>query len=171
MTPYSAVFVPEHPESATELSLTSLSPLSDGIGSDWAHFSASGFLEVNPDTLLLASTFLDTDIEKNNAFGGCYSSQENQVIAVKPLLHHQHSSPTFKSFDLRDPSSREIKLGGVEEQKNIIKTSQPRVFQLDDAFIDFWSDSLLDLISVDWPTLTFCKFKSSLVPELTFDVA
>ena len=49
MTPYSAVFVPEHPKSATELSLMSLSLLINGIGSDWAQYSASGFLEVNPD--------------------------------------------------------------------------------------------------------------------------
>ena len=77
----------------------------------------------------------------------------------------------FYSVELRSPSFLEIKLGGVEEQKNIIKTSQPQGFQPDDAFIDFWSDSLLDPISADWPTLIICKFKSPLVPELTFDVA
>ena len=103
-------------------------------------------------------TLFDTDIEKNNAFGGCYSSQDNRSESASP-------SSTFESFDLRGPSSREIKLGGVEEQKNIIKTSQPRVIQLDDAFIGLWSDSLLDPISVDWPTLIICKFKSSLVAE------
>ena len=77
----------------------------------------------------------------------------------------------FYSVELRNPSFLEIKLGDVEEQKNIIKTSQPRGFQPDNAFIDFLSDSLLDPISADWPTLIICKFKSPLVPELTFDVA
>ena len=119
-------------------------------------------------TLLLASILFDTDIEKEKQL-----LRRLLVLSRKSSNRSEAASPssTFKSFDLRGPSSREIKLGGVEEQKNIIKTSQPRVFQLDDAFIDFWSDSLLDPISVDWPTLTICKFKSSLVPELTFDVA
>ena len=54
----------------------------------------------------------------------------------------------FYSVELHSPSFLEIKLGDVEEQKNI-KTSQPRGFQPDDAFIDFWSDSLLDPISAD----------------------
>ena len=106
-------------------------------------------------------TLFDTDIEKNNAFGGCYSSQKKQVIAVKPLLYHQHLKASIFAVLLPVKS----KLGGVEEQKNIIKASQPRVFQLDDAFIGLWSDSLLDPISVDWPTLIICKFKSSLVAE------
>ncbi|KAF8809977.1 hypothetical protein BYT27DRAFT_7050309, partial [Phlegmacium glaucopus] len=44
------------------------------------------------------------------------------------------------------------------------------IIQLDEAFVDFWSDSLLDPISADWPTFIICKFKSSLVPELTFGV-
>ena len=145
MTPYSAVFVPEHPKSAIELSLTSLSPLSNGIGGDWAQFSASGFLEVNPDTLLLASILFDTDIEK-----------EKQLLRRLLVLSRKSSnrseaasiSSMFYSVELRSPSFLDIKLGGVEEQKNIIKTSQPRGFQPDDAFIDFWSDSLLDPIGL-----------------------
>ena len=154
MTPYSAVFVPEHPESSTELSLMSLSPLINGIGSDWAQYSASGFLEVNP-----------------HPFWHWYREKQRLrrllLLSKKTSNRSEAASPssTFKSFDLSGPSSGEIKLGGVEEQKNIIETSQPRVFQLDEAFIGLWSDSLLDPISADWPTLIICKFKSSLVAE------
>ena len=141
MTPCSAVFVPEHPESSTELSFMSLSPLINGIDSDWAQYSASGFLEVNPDP---------------DPFWHWYREKQRLrrllLLSRKSSNRSEAASPssTFKSFDLRGPSSREIKLGGVEEQKNIIKTSQRQGFQPDDAFIDFSSDSLLDPIGLRW---------------------
>ena len=161
----SAAFVPEHPKSTTELSpMSPLSPLSNGIGSDWAQFSASGFLEVNPNIIPLASTLLDTDIEKTTP------PEAVTPLSRKSSKRSKAASPSSprKSFDLHRPTSPEAKLEGIEEQKNIIKASEPRIIQLDDAFINFWSDSMLDPISANWPTFVICKFKSSLVPELTF---
>ena len=164
----STSFVPGHPKSATEFTpMSPLSPLNNGIGSDWAQFSSSGFLEVNPNIMPLASTLLDTDIEKT-------TPPENVTpLSRKSSKRSKAASPSSprKSFDLHRPTSPEAKLEGIEEQKNVIKASQPRIIQLDEAFIDFWSDSLLDPISGDWPTFIICKFKSSLVPELTFSVA
>ena len=161
----SAVFVPEHPKSTTELSpMSPLSPFSNGIGSDWAQFSASGFLEVNPSIIPLASTLLDTDIEKTTP------PEAVTPLSRKSSKRSKAASPSSprKSFDLHRSTSPEAKPEGIEEQKNIIKASEPRIIQLDDAFINFWSDSMLDPISANWPTFVICKFKSSLVPELTF---
>ena len=160
-------FLPEHPKLATELSpMSPLSPLSNGIGSDWAQFSASGFLEVNPNIIPLASTLLDTDIEKTTP------PEAVTPLSRKSSKRSKAASPSpRKSFELHRPTSPEAKLEDIEEPKNIIKASQPRIIQLDEAFIDFWSDSLLDPINANWPTFIICKFKSSLVPELTFGVA
>ena len=163
----SAAFVPDHPKLATEPPLSPLQ-VGNGIGSDWAQFSASGFLEVNPSTIPLASTLFDTDIEKTTP------PEAVTPLSRKSSKRSKAASPSSprKSFDLHRPTSPETKLEGVEEQQNnIVKASQPRIIQLDEAFIDFWSDSLLDPISADWPTFIICKFKSSLVPELTFEVA
>ena len=163
----SAAFVPEHPKLATEPPLSPLQ-VGNGIGSDWAQFSASGFLEVNPSTIPLASTLFDTDIEKTTP------PEAVTPLSRKSSKRSKAASPSSprKSFDLHRPTSPETKLEGVEEQQtNIVKASQPRIIQLDEAFIDFWSDSLLDPISANWPTFIICKFKSSLVPELTFEVA
>ena len=159
-----------HPKPATELSpMTLLSPLSNGIGSDWTQFSASGFLEVSPNIVPLASTLLDTDIEKT-------IPPESVVtpLSRKSSKRSKAASPFRKNVDVPRPvreTSPETKSEGIEEQKNIIKASQSQIIQLDEAFVDFWSDSLLDPISADWPTFIVCKFKSSLVPELTFGVA
>jgi hypothetical protein len=164
----SAAFVPGHRKSASELTpMSPLSPISNSIGSDWAQFSSSGFLEINPIIIPLASTLLDTDIEKTTP------PEAVTPLSRKSSKRSKAASPSSprKSFDLHRPNSPEAKLEGIEEQKSIIKASQPRVIQLDEAFIDFWSDSLLDPISADWPTFIICKFKPSLVPELTFGVA
>ena len=163
-----AAFVPDHPKLSTDLTPPSpLSPLSNGIGSDWAQFSTSGFLEVNPKTIPLASTLFDNDIEKTTP------PETVTPPSRKSSKRRKAASPSSprKSFDLHRPTSPEDKLEGIEEQKNIVRASEPQIIQLDEAFVDFWSDSLLDPISSGWPTFIICKFKSSLVPELTFGVA
>jgi hypothetical protein len=41
---------------------------------------------------------------------------------------------------------------------------------LDEAFVDFWTDTLLDPITPDWPPFVVCKLKHALVPDLTFGI-
>ncbi|KAJ7666474.1 hypothetical protein B0H17DRAFT_907710, partial [Mycena rosella] len=41
------------------------------------------------------------------------------------------------------------------------RATQFQIVQLDEAFIDFWSDALLDPISASWPAFVICKIKSS----------
>ena len=160
----SATIVPGHPKSAAEFSpMFPPSPISNGIGSDWAQFSASGFLEVNPSIVPLASTLLDTDIEKTTP------PEAVTPLSRKSSKRSKAASPSSprKSSELHRSTSPETRLEGIEEQKDIIKASQLRIIQLDEAFIDFWTDSLLDPISANWPTFIICKFKPSLVHELT----
>ena len=160
-----------HSKSSTEFSpLTPLSPLANMVGSDWAQFSASGFFETSPNAIPLASTLLDTDIEK--------TTPPDPIIPLsrKSSKRSKAASPSSprKSVDLAHSgreTSPEGKPEDVEDQKTIIKASQLQVIQLDEAFIDFWTDSLLDPISADWPAFIICKFKSSLVPGLTIGVA
>lgn len=167
----SEAIVAGHPKSATEFSpMTLLSPLNNGIGSDWAQFSASGFLEVSPGIIPLASTLLDTDIEKT------IPPEPVTPLSRKSSKRSKAASPSSprKSVDLArfgGETSPEARPEDIEEQRNVIKASQLEIVQLDEAFIDFWADSLLDPISADWPKFILCKFKSSLVPELTFGVA
>ena len=153
--------------------LAPLSPLSNGIGNDWAQFSASGFLEVSPNIIPLASTLLDTDIEKTIPLEPATPLSRKSSKRSKATS----PSPRRKSLDFSRPGTEtpevkpEVTPESIEEQKNIIRASQPQIIKLDEAFIDFWSDSLLDPITANWPTFIICKFKSSLEPELTFGVA
>ena len=170
----SEVIVAGHSKSTAELSPpTPLSPVSNGIGSDWAQFSASGFLEVSPSIIPLASTLFDTDIEKTippepvsrHSRKSSKRSKHSKAASLSPL----RESDIWPRPGIE--SSAEIKPEGTGEQKNIIKASQPQIIQLDEAFIDFWSDSLLDTINANWPMFIICKFKPSLVPEFTIGVA
>lgn len=43
--------------------------------------------------------------------------------------------------------------------KSTVKSIE--IVQVDEAFFDFWSDSLLDPISADWPTFVVCQLKDS----------
>lgn len=43
-----------------------------------------------------------------------------------------------------------------------------QVVQLDESFIDFWSDALLDPVSSDWPSFVVCKLNSNVVPDLKY---
>ncbi|KIJ54094.1 hypothetical protein M422DRAFT_108303, partial [Sphaerobolus stellatus SS14] len=35
------------------------------------------------------------------------------------------------------------------------------LIKLDEAFIDFWADTLLDSITAAWPTFVICQLKAS----------
>ncbi|EEB99094.1 hypothetical protein MPER_01288, partial [Moniliophthora perniciosa FA553] len=53
----------------------------------------------------------------------------------------------------------------AEENKPVSRAIQISIVKLDEAFIDFWSDALLDPISDGWPRFVICRLKSSL-PEI-----
>ncbi|KAF8213420.1 hypothetical protein K438DRAFT_1564702, partial [Mycena galopus ATCC 62051] len=63
-----------------------------------------------------------------------------------------------KSLDL---SPEKDKASDKEIKQGKSKVTKFQLVELDEAFIDFWSDALLDPISADWPGFVICKIKSS----------
>ncbi|KAF8153759.1 hypothetical protein B0H34DRAFT_816919, partial [Crassisporium funariophilum] len=162
--------VVHHTKPATDpFPVTPLSALA--IGSDWAQFSTSGFLENNPKVTPLASTLFDTDIEKTVPPDPTPLSRKSSKRGkATPASSSRKSVDLPRSAPVTETEASSE--GHVEEDvKPIVKASKLQIIQLDEAFIDFWSDSLLDPITSNWPTFIICKFKSSLVPELTFGTA
>ena len=136
---------------------TPLSPIN--IGGDWEHFSNSGFLDVSPNILPLASTLFDTDIEK---------TVPPEPPAISRKSSRRVSVPRKVEVSMVEPPSQ----GPVEveppQPQQVITTSGFEIVQIDEAFVDFWSDALFDPIASDWPAFVLCRFKPALVPELKF---
>ena len=145
---------------------TPLSPIN--IGSDWEQFSTSGFLNANTSIPPLAYTLLDTDIERTVPPDqpAPISRKSSKLTARRKSYEIPHSVVIASSSGESSPEP--IEKPPSSEPQKIVKISNPEITQLDESFFDFWSDALLDPISSDWPAFVVCKFKSTLVPELTF---
>ncbi|KAF4623663.1 hypothetical protein D9613_002322 [Agrocybe pediades] len=147
-----------------------LTPVSaSDIGSDWAQFSSSGFLDSTPAIAPLVSTLFDTDVEKTVPPGSTPLSRKSSKRA-RPSAATSRKSVDFAADPVPPPPVKERTISEEEREqaKTIVKASKIDIIQIDEAFIDFWSDSLLDPITLNWPTFIICKFKSTLVPQLVF---
>lgn len=113
------------------------------IGMDWAQFSTSGFLESLPLGTALASTLMDSDLE----------------VTVPPE-RKKSKSPTRRNVPELNIDIN--KATPMEETHSTSKVTSVSSVQLDEAFIDFWNDALVDPISSDWPSFVICKLKGSL---------
>ncbi|KAK0218977.1 hypothetical protein IW262DRAFT_1298085 [Armillaria fumosa] len=113
------------------------------IGVDWAQFSTSGFLESLPLGTALASTLMDSDLE----------------VTVPPELK-KSKSPTRRNVPELNIDIN--KATPTQETNSTSKVTSVSPVQLDEAFIDFWNDALVDPISSDWPSFVICKLKGSL---------
>jgi hypothetical protein len=161
-----------HHKFATDpVSATPISPLP--IGSDWAQFSSSGFLDSSPAIVPLVSTLFDTDIEKTVP-----RDPPVQTLSRKSSKRAKRKSVDVpRAVAIADSFATEVSSAGVaasiegEESGPVVKATKLEIIQFDEAFIDFWSDSLLDPITSKWPTFIICKFKSTLVPRLTYGKA
>ncbi|EFI26947.1 hypothetical protein CC1G_15348 [Coprinopsis cinerea okayama7 len=132
------------------------------ITEDWSVFSSAGFSATSPYTPL-ASTLFGTDIERTSP----------PPPSRRPSRHGRSPSTTSiprKSVDFH-PETRETKGPAqaadhhVELQSRIASV---QIVQLDEAFVDFWSDALLDPITSNWPSFVVCRIRPSLVPELSY---
>lgn len=115
-------------------STTNLSP------NDWVGFSSLGFGETTLGKDF-ASTLMDNDVE-----------------VTEPPLVRRKSSRRKASSPPRAPvdapsSSRTVT---VTPQT---KCASVKIVQIDEAFIDFWSDALLDPISSNFPSFVVCQLK------------
>ncbi|KAJ7111546.1 hypothetical protein C8R43DRAFT_903926 [Mycena crocata] len=127
---------------------------SDPIAIDWSQFSTSGFFSENGSSSgsKLAASLLDNkDVEVTIPRKA--SARRKLPPALIPL-----PSSRGKSLDL--PAPKEAEPEKVIKQGKS-KATKFEIIQLDEAFIDFWSDALLDPISADWPGFVVCKIKSS----------
>jgi len=142
-------------ESTPFTAIAHLSPIS--IGSDWEQSCASTLLDED-HTFLSSdseSTLFDTDVE--NA---------GHDIPV-PISRMSSPCSDIITECTRGSSLDNLKPSSKPRQEGIT-ASQLEVIELDEAFVDFCSDALLDPITSDWPTFVVCKFEPSLVPDLTF---
>ncbi|KAJ7462737.1 hypothetical protein B0H11DRAFT_93675 [Mycena galericulata] len=124
----------------------------DPIAIDWSQFSTSGFFseESGSNGSKLAATLLDNkDVEIT--IPRKLSAKRKLPPALIPL-----PSSRGKSLDLPPPPKEEKE---VKQGKS--RAVKLEIIQLDEAFVDFWSDALLDPISADWPAFVICKIKSS----------
>jgi hypothetical protein len=158
-----------HTKSATDppVSATPLSPLA--IGSDWAQFSSSGFLDTSAAIVPLVSTLFDTDIEKTVP-----PDPPVQTLSRKSSRHAKGKSVAIADSSFASPTStpgNAASIKGEESRRPSVKATNLEIIQFDEAFIDFWSDSLLDPITSQWPAFIICKFKSTLMPKLTYGTA
>ncbi|KAJ8517094.1 hypothetical protein ONZ45_g5674 [Pleurotus djamor] len=142
-TPIQAASPTVHARAHTDEPKQVTSPTSpSAVTPDWAEFSTAGFLESSDVPLTLS--FLDKDVE---------------VTAPKKAAKKSKGSPNpgrgRKSLENRPPPPI------VPEFKPVSTCTSASVTQIDEAFVDFWSDALLDPISAEWPSFVLCKLKSS----------
>ncbi|OJT04901.1 Zonadhesin [Trametes pubescens] len=143
---------PTNGAAATRTTATPTSPNPPSSPKDWVDFSSAGFEESTLGKDFVA-TLLDKDIE---------------VTAPRPVVERK--------------TSRKRKASPGRSRGNSVATSEPEppvrvqplspapapkskstvvsLLKLDEAFIDFWSDALLDPISSDWPNFVVAQLKA-----------
>lgn len=141
---------------------------------DWADFSSAGFGEssLGKD---FASTLLDTDdVEVTLPPHSKKSSKQHiQQQKKRPTQPRSSSTAVPKSSKTKDTNRRSSSDNPrplhaqdkeLEKEKELAKSLKVHVkkvgvVELDEAFIDFWSDALLDPIASSWPTFYLCQLK------------
>ncbi|KAG5638831.1 hypothetical protein H0H81_009602 [Sphagnurus paluster] len=126
-----------------------VSPSTPLLGTDWITFSTSGFLESSSEKPL-AATLLDKQKDMEVTLPKTPSPRSKVSNGHKPL----ESSRATRHTD--SPKSDKDSL------KTFSRSTHVSLVQLDEAFIDFWSDALLDPISSTWPAFVICKLKNTL---------
>ncbi|TFK37305.1 hypothetical protein BDQ12DRAFT_667228 [Crucibulum laeve] len=122
------------------------------IGTDWAQFSTSGFWDTPAP---LASTLLDSDIEVTQPVSA--TSSRRPTKRTKVGGRKSIEVPRTSISELLEENGSTTK----DVPQSISRTAVVSVVELDEAFIDFWSDALLDPIANEWPSFVVCKLKGS----------
>lgn len=121
------------------------------IASDWNFFSSAGFGEASTGQSL-AATLLDTDIEKTQP---------------PPVTRRRSQKKRGRSPGASMPSSSETPTPSTSvAAPEIYKSTLISVVKVDESFIDFWNDALIDPISDSWPSFVVCQLKPSLALSL-----
>lgn len=109
---------------------------------DWSDFSSIGFGDSSLGSDF-AKTLLDSDLEK---------TQPSPIMRKSSRRRRSSPPPQGNSSVAEQPAAR-----NVVPTKS--KTTRTELTQLDEAFVDFWSDALLDPIASDWPNFVVCQLK------------
>lgn len=125
---------------------------------DWADFSKLGFGEstLGPDLNL---TLADNDVEVT-------SPKATSPVAATWSKRRRASSPgRGRRSSMDNPRTEDEQRG--RSGADILQNSPTRLahvgtVKIDEAFVDFWSDALLDPIASDWPSFVVCQLKPSL---------
>ncbi|TEB20968.1 hypothetical protein FA13DRAFT_1800496 [Coprinellus micaceus] len=143
---------------STQSTASALSPISSPISTDWSLFSSTGF-GASPTLTPLSSALFSPDIERTSPPSRKHSRHGKEPSTASTILR--------KSVDFAPiaPTGTITEEQGVNFPSNI---SLLQVVQLDEAFVDFYYDALLDPISSTWPSFVVCKLKQSVVPELKY---
>jgi hypothetical protein len=148
-------FTPGHAHhksiSSVAESRPSLSVVTSPLGAtDWGQFSKSGFLEDSALGTPLAATLMDHDIETTNP-----PTQRKKSVTRK-RGRKSLDSPAVGSSQPITPQT-----GTTSQSEEVgLSTYKWRVVSVDEAFIDFWSDSLTDPISSHWPNFFVYRLKA-----------
>ena len=126
---------------------TTASPETPG---DWLQFSSNGFGTI-PGSRDLAEKLWDNDIEVTAPPPAPLSRKSSRRAHSRHSRHSRHSSLD----STRTPVAPLPAIPAIL----ISKTTLVAKVKLDEAFIDFWSDSLLDPVSKHWPRFVLCQLK------------
>jgi hypothetical protein len=133
------------------------SPLSQSESpKDWAEFSSAGFGDSSISGNF-ASTLLDKDIEVTNPSTSRRSSKKYRLSPIGRTTRSSLDIPSSTRFPQTNDS--------LPAPTFISKSTSVSLIELDEAFIDFWSDALLDPISHDWPQFVVGQLKNPLQVE------
>lgn len=139
------------PRSNANNGSTPVSPTSPSsiVITDWTQFSLAGFGDTPTTQPLVALLDQDDDIEVTQPRFSRKTSRQRGKSHTRRRRSEDHEPPeTLPSSHSKSESSIvETKLASVH------------VIQIDEAFIDFWSDAIVDPISVNWPTFLVCGLK------------
>ena len=124
---------------------------------DWLQFSSHGFGTI-PGTRDLVATLWDNDVEVTVPPPASLSRKSSRRAHSQHSRHSRHSS-------LDTPRTPVPPLTPAPATPTS-KTTLIAKVKLDEAFIDFWADSLLDPISRRWPRFVLCQLKP-LPPAVT----
>lgn len=120
---------------------------------DWAQFTLGGFGDTTGTQPLAALLSQDDDIEVTQPRISRKSSRKRGKSKSRT---RRRRSEDREPSDTPPSSQRDPEPSIVET-----KLASVHVVQIDEAFIDFWSDAIVDPISANWPTFVICGLKQN----------
>jgi hypothetical protein len=127
----------------------------DAYVKDWAEFSTAGFGESVLITRNFASTLLDKDVEITEP------AQSRKLTKIRKMGGRKSLNMPFTSRTIFSGADNSPPIPPTVSNTTVVK-----LFELDEAFIDFWSDALLDSMSSSWLQFVVGQLKRSVqIPD------